>query len=399
MIKNVIIWSLIWGAFGVVCAQTPFASNATVDSLLQEIYTLNHNRPEGYQKGMAQAFCQIGKITYAQGEHEGAFSLLQKSLTYAQEATAYRITGNIHLELCQYYIDQENVTQAWQEAEEAEKSFQMVEDEYAVRRANAYKGLILYQKKEYQNAFDLLWNGLDRDQEKRFFGPALDCALKMKMPDKGLEILDKVLPFSLRHFQENLTYRQALIGYYVGDEEAYAYVLTPTENQIVPLGKTQEIKKVYSTYQTKYINKAQESDIAFEQKGVRKHFFQLSSWLYDLLWAPIERTDLLKNKSLIIVPDGLLEDLPFEALIKDKRTKPFHRYHYLIQDYEVRYYPAFIFTPSQAHPELVEKYQTYLAETPGSDEAQALRKARMKMIKSKSEYSNPWYWAIYKDED
>ena len=51
------------------------------------------------------------------------------------------------------------------------------------------------------------------------------------------------------------------------------------------------------------------------------------------------------------------------------------------------------------NPELVEKYQTYLAETPGSDEVQALRKARMKMIKSKSEYSNPWYWAIYKDED
>lgn len=75
---------------------------------------------------------------------------------------------------------------------------------------------------------------------------------------------------------------------------------------------------------------------------------QLSQKLYELIFQPLVKY-LAKDTQIIVVPDGILYYLPFEALVTDiakKRHDPkqlFSRYqnaHYLIEDYAISYVPA-----------------------------------------------------------
>lgn len=82
------------------------------------------------------------------------------------------------------------------------------------------------------------------------------------------------------------------------------------------------------------------ADVGFDLK--------LAQRIYERIFQPIEK-HLAKNTQLLIVPDGVLHYLPFEALVtgvEKKRHDPavlFSRYenaHYLVEKYAIAYIPA-----------------------------------------------------------
>ena len=76
------------------------------------------------------------------------------------------------------------------------------------------------------------------------------------------------------------------------------------------------------------------------QAKLNQQFYNLSSQLYQKLWAPLDSTGLLKDKKIILVPDGFLNYLPFELLVKDTTQQDFQDYQYLIQNHPISYYPS-----------------------------------------------------------
>ncbi|OFY51926.1 MAG: hypothetical protein A2X22_04510 [Bacteroidetes bacterium GWF2_49_14] len=80
-----------------------------------------------------------------------------------------------------------------------------------------------------------------------------------------------------------------------------------------------------------------------------RSFYEASSGLYSILIQPFE--GMIENKELIIIPDGLLNYISFDALIKPsgKAVKhDFHSYEYLIREHIVSY--GFTATLYQFHP-------------------------------------------------
>lgn len=118
----------------------------------------------------------------------------------------------------------------------------------------------------------------------------------------------------------------ALLEYVVGDDNSYLFVLTkppsgrPLTLKVYTLDRTLK----YLTSQAEYFRRA----IAERDLGIKTPARQL----YDLLIGPAQ-TQLQDVTKLVIVPDGPLWDLPFQALHRGARG-------YLLEDYAISYAPS-----------------------------------------------------------
>ncbi len=85
-----------------------------------------------------------------------------------------------------------------------------------------------------------------------------------------------------------------------------------------------------------------------------KTYYEASTGLYNILIQPFE--SMIKKKDLIIIPDGLLNYISFDALVKPSATAvkhDFHAYDYLIREHVVSY--GFTATLYQFRPEHKKK--------------------------------------------
>jgi CHAT domain-containing protein/Tfp pilus assembly protein PilF len=117
----------------------------------------------------------------------------------------------------------------------------------------------------------------------------------------------------------------ALLEYVVGENESYLFALTkgagqPVTLKVYPLG----LKGRETSDMTKdFLRRVAEHDLTIKAPAQR---------LYELLVKPAER-QLRGVSRLIIVPDGPLWDLPFQALHRGQKG-------YLLEDYAVSYAPS-----------------------------------------------------------
>ena len=95
---------------------------------------------------------------------------------------------------------------------------------------------------------------------------------------------------------------QALIEYFKGEKQVYAFVITQTAVDIVKLGPPQTIDDALSKFR-EAISSAQ-----------KKPFTSTAHHLFRLLLEPVKSA--LNKQKWIIVPDGNLSYLPFEALLR-----------------------------------------------------------------------------------
>ena len=103
----------------------------------------------------------------------------------------------------------------------------------------------------------------------------------------------------------------------------------------------------------------------------RSKFIQLSHELYDYLLAPIA-DELQQKKKLLIVGEGMLNYLPFEALLPSDEQKEFQDLDFLIKDFEISYhYSGSLYQRSQQNRDASTYQGDLLAfapvfESPGS---------------------------------
>ena len=118
----------------------------------------------------------------------------------------------------------------------------------------------------------------------------------------------------------------ALLQYVVMEDKAFLFVVTigeapGVELKVYPLGvKQTKLDDMVRNFRERLAKR----DLIFRESATE---------LYDILLKPAAK-QLRGKSSLIIVPDGLLWELPFQALQTSAST-------YLIQDYSVSYAPSF----------------------------------------------------------
>jgi len=141
---------------------------------------------------------------------------------------------------------------------------------------------------------------------------------------------------SLRELQMKLYARTVFVEYFVGDSSSVVLTVSSKAFDVIELPKDSSFAQLVSDF----CNSLSE----FETKA----FPAYSRQLYELLIQPIE-ANIAAAKKLIIVPDGLLSHVPFEALLADaEQDDALAPASYLLNRFEISYnYSGALFLQAQ----------------------------------------------------
>jgi len=135
-------------------------------------------------------------------------------------------------------------------------------------------------------------------------------------------------PTSIADLQERLSDKRLIMSYFVGEENTYIFRIGKERIDMEKLGKTMTIREQVMEFR-ELLEKRVTMPLSFEQQATA---------LYDILLK-----STLKNSQtdqLLIVPDDVLAQLPFEALVTQRMDNNlnFNELNYLLNDYEVVYH-------------------------------------------------------------
>lgn len=172
----------------------------------------------------------------------------------------------------------------------------------------------------------LLIAGLDSEEKDKIFKRLNEkedeieiCRMEIRLKSPAYASVNPKI-ITLREAQEMLPNKNAAyIAYSIGKEHSYAFVITKKQLKIFPLPARDEIKKQVREFLTVISNK-------------ESHNFENGYRLYKMLVSP----GLDENiKTIIFIPDDILNFLPFETLVADSEKE-----EWLIKKYDVSYAPS-----------------------------------------------------------
>lgn len=128
---------------------------------------------------------------------------------------------------------------------------------------------------------------------------------------------------SLEDIQNSLTYGTAIINYYCDSAAVYSFVITRKGFSLQRIKLDSVFQKTYRSFIGKVYHYIE---------GERYDGFEESQMLYRSLIAPVAAS-VEPFENWVIIPDGFLYYLPFEALVKNKLER-----HYVLLDHAVSYH-------------------------------------------------------------
>lgn len=162
---------------------------------------------------------------------------------------------------------------------------------------------------------------------------------------------------------------QSLVEYFVGDSSIFIFLVQPEYYEVVQVDKEPEFEQwvedmtrngIYGYYALK----PEDRDDVLKDKSLR-NYSESAHRLYEKLIAPVKAK--LKKDKLIIIPDGVLGYVPFEALLTERpvRYDAIGRYKYLLEEHQISYcYSATLLREMRNRKHKQEPSQELLAMAP-----------------------------------
>lgn len=154
---------------------------------------------------------------------------------------------------------------------------------------------------------------------------------------KDYHNLYEIPDFTIETIQFNLNTDNAIIEYFVGDENIYAFVITKdtfyAKSIPVDLQFINDLNKFTKSHYDFFVTDSTSSNTSFNEH--KKVFNEYAYMFYKKLWKPLGSLP----KNVIIIPDGRLAYLPFETLstdVTDVNTL-FDNYPFLIYEHSISY--------------------------------------------------------------
>lgn len=259
-----------------------------------------------------------------------------------------------YLSAIDFLMSQHRPSEAFHYAERAKIEFLV--DLLKNNNATPSKGLSFDQRREEKRLYGEVASleiQLERDSEQRSSSEArrsdlrnrlrtartayADFRQKVFSANPGLKISrGELAPLKLKDIGSLITDTStALLEYTITENNTYLFVLTAdrTTTKTPPGNRPIEVNLKVYPLEIKYHELASRVR-SFDQLLTSRadNFHELARELYDILVKPAEAQIALKTK-LVIVPDGLLWRLPFEALqsVED---------HYVVDSAQVSYAPS-----------------------------------------------------------
>lgn len=264
-------------------------------------------------------------------------NLLMNGLVYENSKIISQVRARNRTEKCLLIYDQ--LYKKENKNEYLEKAFQLAERTKSgilQRYLSNFKSASAEEKQllqQFQNAN----NSILKEQQKGNLANISTINLAIKKQNELMLSLKKIQSENPDSIPENLDLealflklqkdKTIMIYYFMGAENLYYFTL---QNNRISLNHF-DVTDVAIPKILKFIDYFRTSN-AITNDVVGYNYYGKS--VYDLLKLPSN----LNNKNLIIVPDGILNFLPFEALItKESNTTNFAKMHYLLNDFKIGY--------------------------------------------------------------
>lgn len=139
-------------------------------------------------------------------------------------------------------------------------------------------------------------------------------------------------PVSMEEVQSGIPDKNSVfLEYSLGDSSSYLWIITPDEHQFIQLPSRDELRDKVETFRFAVVE-PQESNLDF--------YTESAFHLYEQLVKPAEPY-LKKSGNLVILPDGILHYIPFEALItkdlSEENEWDYTNLPYLVHEYSISY--------------------------------------------------------------
>ena len=125
---------------------------------------------------------------------------------------------------------------------------------------------------------------------------------------------------TIKEVQNKLSRKNILIEYFFTKEKVYTILIDKKESDIL----VQDIDQTFHDHLNSLLQSLSNNNFSNHGYEEFKQYHESSFFIYNQLLRPIESK--IKNKELIIIPDGKLAYLPFEVLTTNKDT--FNRINY-----------------------------------------------------------------------
>lgn len=147
--------------------------------------------------------------------------------------------------------------------------------------------------------------------------------------------------FTLPEIQKHLDANSLVISYISDNDDSikdsYLVLTSKKESHIYKIEDTENIGMLIKRFQS-YLTRP------FENNEDRNSFNEIAHTLYKKIIPEESKTILDHYSNLIVVPDGQLQNIPFEALITSKETP-----RYLIEDFRISYAYSMSFLMNNAN--------------------------------------------------
>ena len=164
--------------------------------------------------------------------------------------------------------------------------------------------------------------------------------------------------------QSLLNADQTLIEYFVADSSIFIFTINQTDFDVVEVKNDFDLDSLVAQMRYGISNYHSKNAPNLVHNAAPAAYTEGSSKLYKMLIEPVKNR---LKKQLIIVPDGVLGYIPFEALLMKHDAKPnrFHANTYLINDYNISYaYSAAMLKEMSDKKHLHEPTASLLAMAP-----------------------------------
>ena len=112
--------------------------------------------------------------------------------------------------------------------------------------------------------------------------------------------------------QKLLSRKELLIEFFFSDEYIYAFLINKNTSKIIEI----KIDDTFQFHLNNILNSLSNNNFSNHSLKDFKMYQESSFYLYEKLFGKVK--DEIKNKDLIIIPDGKLAYLPFEVLTTKK---------------------------------------------------------------------------------
>lgn len=361
--------------------------------------------------GEGYALATLGEVHRQRGQLEQAIGLYQQALTRADEIKALALAWKLHARLAQVYQEQGQADLATSAYEASSKILEstpaelmtdpfnqaiLVDEQDVFRgyvdfllrsdhipaqveralaiseqaRAHAFPDMLAEARVQIHHGVDpvklererTLWQKL-YDLQMALHAPGLMEDERQRLVRQWTQMqqdlegfkrdVRRVQPryaevrypgvFTVKQIQQALRPDAALLEYWLGRERSYLFAITPDALTIYPLPAAAPIEQAVKDYRRLLTQSNSGTDLSLSP---HPEALALGEQLYEMLIKPVQEVLSGKNQ-LIVVPDGWLHYLPFEALIHDGQPttddgqpSQIQNGSYLLEAYTISYAPS-----------------------------------------------------------